>query len=360
MDIYLFGAGQNCRWIVKKIEKNFSEINIKGVIDNNKNGEIEGYRVIKLQDADINSIIVITLVSPSKVVEVYYQLRDAGYEKVYWCQGFSSNNKNNFLKDECIDTSKWGRLVFPDIELHISDKCNLNCKGCTHFSPLYKEVNVNFEDRINDVKLVLNKFTGVARLDILGGEPLVNSELDKYVVELRKMLPNTFIQIFTNGLLIPKLSDETLKTIYDNNVAFSITEYKPTVALINQIKEKLNMYAISYYIVPYDERQKFNKPLSVKSDSKYPRLCISDGCIAVADGMVAKCPTLMYVVKVNETFGTDFPTQGIIRLDSDLSGEQLLDELKKEVPLCKHCIKCDMEWGVCGREPKLEDFVELD
>ena len=30
---------------------------------------------------------------------------------------------------------------------------------------------------------------------------MLNEELDKYVVELRKILPNTFIQIFTNGTL---------------------------------------------------------------------------------------------------------------------------------------------------------------
>ena len=52
-----------------------------------------------------------------------------------------------FLGKECLNLSGWGDVVMPHIELHISDKCNLNCKGCTHFSPLFEDVGAVLEKK---------------------------------------------------------------------------------------------------------------------------------------------------------------------------------------------------------------------
>lgn len=49
----------------------------------------------------------------------------------------------------------------PHIELHISDKCNLNCRGCTHFSPLYNEIGAVFEEKIDDIKKIKRLFDEV-------------------------------------------------------------------------------------------------------------------------------------------------------------------------------------------------------
>ena len=40
--------------------------------------------------------------------------------------------------------------------------------------------------------------------------------------------------------------------------------------------------------------------------------------------------------------------------------EELIHNLEMEIPLCKHCVKNDMEWSVCGKEKKFEDFATED
>ena len=68
----------------------------------------------------------------------------------------------------------------------------------------------------------------------------------------------------------------------------------------------------------------------------------------------------MYIDKFNEYFGTNLPNDGILKLCQYKDGKELLDELKKEVPLCKHCIKCDMKWDKCTGDKKLSDFAVID
>ena len=83
----------------------------------------------------------------------------------------------------------------------------------------------------------------------------------------------------------------------------------------------------------------------------------SDGCITISDGKIARCPTLMYISKFNVYFGQDLPTEGIYSIEEYTDGATLLEDMKKEVPLCRHCIKCDMDWSVCDKEIKIEDFA---
>lgn len=68
----------------------------------------------------------------------------------------------------------------------------------------------------------------------------------------------------------------------------------------------------------------------------------------------------MYITKFNEVFHTQLPAEGIISLEDPIQGRELLDMLRKEVPLCRHCIKCDMKWDVCRGKECLEDFAVFD
>jgi MoaA/NifB/PqqE/SkfB family radical SAM enzyme len=104
------------------------------------------------------------------------------------------------------------------VEMHISDACNLNCRGCAHFAPTFENKLPDIESRLNDVRRLKGKVSHIIRFYILGGEPFLNPQIDDYVREIRKILPTTELYIVTNGLLINKLKSETLQTIRDNNV----------------------------------------------------------------------------------------------------------------------------------------------
>lgn len=359
MKTYIYGAGTIGKHVVVKMKEYGEEL--EGFIDSYKLGSYMGYPIVSLDDIEKDSNIIISVLNTNSILDIYNKLRQAGLSNIFWfydtIQNNDEANNGTFFEKECLDLSDWGDMIMPHVELHISDKCNLNCKGCTHFSPLFDEVGAVLSQKLDDVKKLKKLFSDIFRIDILGGEPLLNPELKDYVVELRKELPKTFIQIYTNGLLIPKLSADVLKTIHDYNIGISISEYYPTHQMIGKITECLDYYHIRYRIAEYDGKKLFNTPISISSKSKYPQKCISDGCITISDGLISRCPTLMYINKFNEYFNQNLPTEGIYRICDYKDGKELLADMDKVVPLCKHCIECDMEWSVCGKEKKIEDFA---
>ncbi len=362
MDIVIYGAGKIGRKARSTIEKYYPDVQLKGYLDTFKKGDCEGVPILGFHDIDKDTLIAIAVLDPYVAAEIYDRLASAGFRNISWYLGMDGvpESRSSFPADECLEIQNWGDSTLPHIEFHICDKCNLNCKGCTHFSPLYHERGAGPQERLEDVRRLKTKAADIIRLDILGGEPLLDPDLPHYLVELRKLLPHSFLQIFTNGLLLPSLPDEVMGCIQDNDIKVSISEYRPTHHMIDKIVKRLDEYHIRYMIFPYDSKQVFNKPISLSEHSKYPQQCISDGCVTLADGKIARCPTLMYVSKFNEKFGTSLPTEGIMSLDDCPSGRELLEKLKEEVPLCRHCVKCDMEWSVCGKEASMDDFASLD
>ena len=91
------------------------------------------------------------------------------------------------------------------IDIHITDHCNLNCKGCTHFSPLSEEFYLNIDNFRTDLAR-LAALTGaqLGQIFLLGGEPLLHPHLTDFFPIARDLFPNTQIIIITNGILLPQ------------------------------------------------------------------------------------------------------------------------------------------------------------
>lgn len=106
------------------------------------------------------------------------------------------------------------RTELETMEIHVAEHCNLNCKNCSMFCglvetcdfPCYQE----FEEGIKQLK---NFFPHIKKFRIIGGEPLLNPELDKYICLIRNVYPYTDIRLISNGILVTKMSDQLIQTI---------------------------------------------------------------------------------------------------------------------------------------------------
>lgn len=359
---YIFwGAGTHGRLAAEKFGQNHTtDESLTGFIDKNQTGEFCGYPILTEQEIHKDTeVLVITVDKTEFVAEIYEQAKKNGYKKIYWFTGVKQKKTGKFLPDYCVNCKNWGDLVLSQAEIHVVDYCNLNCRGCAHYSPIFKKELPDRESRINDIRKLKDKFSHIIKFFLMGGEPFLNPDIISYIEETRKILPDTMIQIVTNGLLIPKLSQEVWKAIYENQIVISISEYEPTHGMINRIKDILEEHDVAYILRPYESKTKFIKPLSLISDSKYEKECISNGCINIWNGQIARCPNLMYINRFNETFQTVLPNQGIYELDS-LDGREIIRLMKKAVPLCDYCIHNEISWGSCGNHPTLYDFAEED
>lgn len=111
------------------------------------------------------------------------------------------------------------------LEHHIVDHCNLNCAGCSHFSPLaggeWFEDLESFKRDFRQLYDVTNGDIKIIRL--MGGEPLLHPKFDEFVSFACELFNNSQVQIVTNGILIGKtyIYDQ-LKTLSDQYSNFSI------------------------------------------------------------------------------------------------------------------------------------------
>lgn len=359
MYCYIYGAGERGREALQLINIKYNgSVKIKGFLDQNKSGEIEGIKIYgpAAINYDIDTILI-AIEDRDIALDIYLSIRKKTKARIYWFSGKRSENHRDFFSEQCISCELWKADMLWQAEIHIYDACNLNCRGCAHYAPIFEKIEPNFNDRIGDIKKFNSKFSHIVFFYLLGGEPFLNPEIGKYAAAVREIMPDTEIVIVTNGILIPRIDDEILCTIRKSRVKISISEYYPTHKLRDQIIKKLEDNDIVYEWRKLNGKQKFNMPLSLSSDSKRERICISNTCVNIWNGMMARCPQLMYIDKFNHTFGTNLPNQGIIYLDDERTGLELLNELKKPVPLCNHCIKNEIEWSVCGKNVVVSDFA---
>lgn len=319
-----------------------------------------GLPVVRPEEVDQNAVVIFC-VSREDVPGLYERLWKHGVRKFFrYRDSAIPTGETNFLSNECVrvDTCDKGTLGY--VEMHVTDHCNLNCKGCTHYSPIFADNFPNLDKRLADIARLKEKVTNILVLRLMGGEPLLHPELPAFVGKVRELLPETDLRIVTNGLLIPTASDDLFEALRKNDIAVDVSEYAPTKKIRGQIEKKLSHHKIKYSIAAWDIKQAFLKPLSLSPSSKYEHFCFSNGCINLWEGKIARCPSVMYLERFNEKFGTELPGDGVYDLDTCPSGKELIQLLNQSIPLCRHCVDNRVSWEQCGRNITVEDFAVHD
>ena len=84
------------------------------------------------------------------------------------------------------------------LEYHLADHCNLNCAGCTHFSPIAKPHFASLERFEENLKKLKEWNFEIGQFNLLGGEPLLHSQVRDFIEVAHKYLTCP-ICIKTNG-----------------------------------------------------------------------------------------------------------------------------------------------------------------
>mgnify|MGYP002576124511 CR=1 FL=1 len=132
------------------------------------------------------------------------------------------NNEKNNKNEKLLNKSK--NKLINKIVFNVSNMCNLNCKYC-----YANGGNYNREDSLmslNTAKIIINeiklKYDDIGTVYFFGGEPLLNFELIKHIVnELEKYYREKIdFRIVTNGIL---LNEEKIKFLDKHNFKLYIS-----------------------------------------------------------------------------------------------------------------------------------------
>ncbi len=228
--------------------------------------------------------------------------------------------------------------ALPYIETHLVDHCNLNCVGCTHYSHMSKEYFVDINKYTKNIKQ-LSKILRFNRIRLLGGEPLLHPEVNKFMEVTRKYFPRSRLCLVTNGVLLPSMDESFWKTCRDNNIIINLSRYP---ANSKKIKDYVNLIKKNNvrvgWIHPGEKMYVFHNP---KGDSRPVLSFLSCSIrkfrvIILRDSNIYICPKTAYIDIYNEKFNTNVPKdegKNIFKY----RGKEILKYLKKPINTCKFC-----------------------
>lgn len=252
-----------------------------------------------------------------------------------------------------------------DFEVNIADHCNLNCRCCNHFSPLAQPTFLDVKIFERDM-MRLSELTkrNAGRIWLIGGEPLLHPEIDKFCLIARKAFPDADISIFTNGTLLERQKKGFWEVLRETHIELILTRY-PISVDYDALNELMEREGVLYsYSLDSGEVLKttYHLPLDLEGKldgvANYIKCWHANECVTLRDGRIYTCPIAAHAHHFNKYFDehlSESEANSISIYDvSDI--EEILEFLKKPIPFCGHCnidgYTYDMEWGISKRDIK--------
>jgi hypothetical protein len=260
------------------------------------------------------------------------------------------------------------QLVLPFCEMMASYACNLSCTGCTNYSDYNTKGIVTWRQAKEWVVPWLDRVS-IPDIGIIGGEPLLNSEIDQWIIGLRNLLPSSQIRFTTNGVLLTK-KKHILQTISDAgnavikisvhqpqdfytqeilNCVFGFTSWKPIVEhginrWVGPNNVKLQINFPEKFIKTYKGSFKNMLPHSNNPEESF-KICVQKQCPLLLDGALYKCSSIALLTRVLDDWAISdrdpwqpyLDYQGILPDCSARDLENFLYNFGKPENICSMC-----------------------
>ena len=253
----------------------------------------------------------------------------------------------------------------PYLEFHIADHCNLNCANCEHYSGLVTHpVFPDFDKFSQDFNRLKYFFDDIAIIRILGGEPLLNPDIENYIKLANSVYPNAMIHIVTNALLLTKMPDSFFESLQQcqEGSGIWVSLYPVMESKIEDLKNFLNKKGVAFGIsepnTTFRKQQKLERSDDETLTQKYST-CFQKGCVNLYGGKIAACFLPFTTKYFNAYFEKNLPEDGAIDLyEKGLTTEIIRQRLSKPFERCRYCAEpVDYPWHIIHNPSTLEDWV---
>lgn len=185
MKIAIWGTGNIGKYIYQKILNN-ENYTVRYFVDSNEllwGTEINGVKVIspkRLENIFAKELNFV-LVAFYQGVSIYRRLLDMNISKFGIIDDRVYASKLELELDLCQDKNiLWSdnvhKPLMRHLETNIVDNCNLNCKGCSHFSNIFRyQDKVPFETFCNDLQKIADNIE-IYSLFLLGGGTFIRGK----------------------------------------------------------------------------------------------------------------------------------------------------------------------------------------
>ncbi len=377
MRIAIYGAGNYGQYVYSEIVNHrYASVMVNFWIDNFTGGqEVYGLPVYSernfiLHRQDEVDAVVIAIDREDIAQKVAVSFLCQGYDKIYLALPNGLLPQIPILNEDgelgsLIKFYKDVKPIAPMILVLVTNYCNLNCKRCAHYSNLTREKDIldldKFESYLVQLKM---KFKDILRFQLLGGEPLLNPQLDQYMLLVRKYFPGTKLEIVTNGLILKEIPPKLIDSMRLCNAYFLITQYPQIRRNLDTVICFLENEEIHYEITP--PTKQFRRIISLKEENgerAFAKWSASDCiCHAIEDGRVYLCPCIPKLYSMRDYFGIhidvdELITSSVDLMDKEVDGWDILKYFNGPTPLCRYCSPDEVlePWGTGF--PHKEDWI---
>ena len=184
-------------------------------------------------------------------------------------------------------------------------------------------------------------------IHILGGEPLLNPEINKFIIETRKCFPDkklTEIRVISNGILVNKMPEDFWKTLHENEVILSVTKY-PLKLDYDLMHEKANNYNVNFEFYDNTDQQQIWYNIKLQEDGKrdakksFYKCFVANDCIMLKNGRLYTCTLIPNIEHFNKYFNknSEVCDDDSIDIYKAKNKEEIFDFLAHPVPFCRYC-----------------------
>lgn len=247
-------------------------------------------------------------------------------------------------------------------EVHLVDHCNLNCKGCSHFSPVSAKKITNLESFKKDMKRLVEILSSndIRRIRLLGGEPLLHPDAIEFIRITHESFPDAYVEFVTNGLLLLKQPLAFWDTCRLSKTKIIVTRY-PIPIDTKGIEEKAKEHGVSLMVGPTHKFKSFKKLVFDLRGKQWKTLshlfCFNYGYTCqLKDGRFYPCSVAAYFPNFSDHFnlGIEENPKNYIDIYSDVTKDDLYNLITKEIPHCRYCDiaagEANVKWNYSKRD----------
>ncbi len=210
------------------------------------------------------------------------------------------------------------------METHLVDWCNLKCDYCGHYCHIIdEEIYTDVTQFEKDIKILSSKIN-FRMIRLMGGEPLLHPEVNKFLTITRRFFPNSDIRIVTNGILIPNMKQEFWDTLKRTKIRIDISKYPIMKNKFNDITDLIVLKGAR--IGNIEIKDKFYHKLNENGDAdkeKSYNACASRNAINLWNGKLYNCQAC-YRYYYNKKYNKNIPLPPSVDIRK-LSGKKIYE-----------------------------------
>lgn len=247
------------------------------------------------------------------------------------------------------------------LEYEVTHHCNLNCRSCSHFSPLTEKKFGDLEQFLRDLERIRSMIDYIGEIQLLGGEPLLNPDLYRFVQEARRIYPYAQINVVTNGILLMSVDERLKEAMKSTGAAFRVSVYPPFKSYvknaIQQLKKEGLLFRSDY------EMDQFSSGLNPDGSSDAETAdarCMQNYCHIFENGKLSRCGIAHKIPVYAGYYHLEnvFPDCSLNLYDRELTPRKLQSYLMNPIEMCRYCGKPVVSpWMRAGKNPEKEDWA---